>query len=101
MRVMGKSRLIRLANGQSADACGASWAFLAELVEARWRSPQEATSAYPYAVIEAHRLTVPLDARHCVIVAINYELGLALIEYAGLCAECTNKLPPVGRRVHA
>jgi hypothetical protein len=57
-------------------------------------------SAYPAAEVEAHRLIIPLGARHCIVVAINYELGLALIEYAGVRMERTKMLPAT-RRVQA
>ena len=99
VHVVGKSRAIRLANAGSADVCGAARALLAELVEAQWRSPQEAVSAYPCAEVKGHRLFIPLDSRHCVIVAVNYALGLALIEHAGLCIERTSSLSPVGSKV--
>ena len=91
MRIAGTSRLIRAAMGCSAETCGAYRAFHAELIAASWQSPQDALSAYPNAELEAHRLVVPLDERHCVVVAINYQLEIALIEHAGLRSDRTRK----------
>jgi hypothetical protein len=93
MRVMGKSKLSWLANGGAADVSGPSRAFLAELAEARWRSVREAKFAYPAAEIEAHRLIIPFGAGYCIVLAINYELGLALIEYAGVRMERSKMFP--------
>jgi hypothetical protein len=97
--VIGKSRVIRLANGGATNLCGAARAFLAELVEAQWHSPQEAASAYPAAEVEGHRIVIPLDSRHCVVVVVSHTLEVALIEYAGLRKERMNDLSAIGRKV--
>jgi hypothetical protein len=98
MRIAGKSRLIRAADGVSIETCGAYRAFHAELETARWRSLREVLSAYPDAEREADRLVVPIDGQHCVVVAINYQSGIALIEYAGVRAGRTGKSPTVLRK---
>ncbi len=97
MKVTGRPKLIRLAQGAAADLCAAVRAFHAELEEARWHSHRDPLSVYPRAHVEAHRLVVPLDERHCVVVGINYESGIALIEYAGANADRRRKSPNFGR----
>jgi hypothetical protein len=96
MKVTGRSKLIRLTEGAAGGLRAASRAFYAELENARWRSHNDALSAYPGAAIEAHRLIIHLDGQHC-IVAINYESGLALIEYAGSVLDRSRISPTLGR----
>jgi hypothetical protein len=84
MRVAGRIRLIRLSRGALGDLAAGLRALLAELEEAQWKSEEEALKAYPGAEVDAHRLVIPVDERHCAVVALNYQLEIALIEYAGL-----------------
>ncbi|MGY3532240.1 hypothetical protein ACVISU_005008 [Bradyrhizobium sp. USDA 4452] len=84
MLVSGRIRLIRLLRGALGDLAADLRAFLAELEDAQWSSEKAALKAYPLAEVDAHRLTIPLDEQHCVVVALNYQSGIALIEFAGL-----------------
>ncbi|MGZ6185855.1 MAG: hypothetical protein ACXWNN_08175 [Candidatus Binataceae bacterium] len=83
MRIAGKSKLIRASSECNDETAGAYRAFHAELEAAAWRSPKDVLAAYPNAKLETQSLVVPLDGQHCVVVAINYETGIALIDYAG------------------
>jgi hypothetical protein len=84
MRVAGRIMLIRLSRGALGDLAAGLRALLAELEEAQWKSEEEALEAYPSAEVDAHRLVISLDERHCAVVALNYQSEIALIEYAGL-----------------
>jgi mRNA-degrading endonuclease HigB of HigAB toxin-antitoxin module len=97
MKVTGRSKLIRLTEGAEGGLRAASRAFYAELENARWRSHSDALSAYPGAVIETHRLIIHLGGQHCVVAAINYESGIALIEYAGSVLDRSRNSPTLGR----
>jgi hypothetical protein len=87
MRVSGRIRLIRLLRGALGDLAADLRAFLAELEDVEWTSEKAALRAYPHAEVDAHRLIIPFDEQHCVVVAVNYQSGIALIEFAGLKAE--------------
>jgi hypothetical protein len=87
MLVSGRIRLIRLLRGALGDLAADLRAFLAELEDAQWSSEKAALMAYPHAEVDAHRLTISLDEQHCVVIALNYQSGLALIEFAGLKAD--------------
>jgi hypothetical protein len=84
MRVSGRIRLIRLLRGALGDLAADLRAFLAELEECEWTSQDAILKAYPHAEVYAHKLIISFDDQHCVVVAINYESGIALIEFAGL-----------------
>jgi hypothetical protein len=81
MRLMGKSKLSRLARIPSLRGPIAS--FWHELEEYSWQTARDAARSYPAAKLDGHRLTVELDGEHCAVVALNFELGIALIEFAG------------------
>lgn len=91
MRIAGSLRLIRPAEDCSRELRGAFLALHAELVVASWHSPEDVLATYPHAEQEAHRLVVSIHGTHCAIIAINYELGIALIEHAGLRLVRTRK----------
>lgn len=91
MLVSGRIRLIRLLRGALGDLAADLRAFLAELETAEWTSEKAALKAYPRAEVDAHRLTIPFDEQHCVVVAVNYQSGIALIEFAGLKADRLRK----------
>jgi hypothetical protein len=84
MRVAGKARLIRLLRGALGDLAGDLRAFLTELEESQWESAQEVLQVYPEAEVAEQRFVVSFDGQNCVVVALNYQSGIALIEYAGL-----------------
>lgn len=90
MRLIGRPDLMRLARGSNPLLRDAVLALAAELEAASWRTPEEARVAFPSAVVDGGGLTIDLDGRHCVVVAISYEKGVALVESAG---------PGAGRRV--
>ncbi|RXG87363.1 hypothetical protein EAS62_36090 [Bradyrhizobium zhanjiangense] len=98
MRIAGKSRLIRASVGCSAETDCAYRAFHAELEAASWRSPEDVAVAYPNATFEAHRLVVPIDDQHCVVIAVHYEAEIALIEYAGVRSGRRGKPSTIARR---
>jgi mRNA-degrading endonuclease HigB of HigAB toxin-antitoxin module len=83
MRIAGKSTLIRASSECNDETAGAYRAFLAELEAAAWRSPKDVLAAYPNAELETQSLVVSLDGQHCVVVALSYATGIALIQYAG------------------
>lgn len=83
MRIAGKSRLIRASSECCDETAGAYRAFHAELGAAAWQSLKDVLAAYPNAKLETQRLVISLDGQHCVVVAINFEAGIALIDYAG------------------
>jgi len=79
---MGKSRLSDLARIPSVRAAAASlWH---ELEEYSWPNVRDAAKSYPAAKLNGNRLTIDIGDRYCVVVAINFALGIALIEFAGL-----------------
>jgi len=83
MRLIGISKLSELAQKATGDLRGAILALHAELVAAEWSSAADATAAFPAAKCERKRLVIALDHRHCVVVAISYEAGIAVVEFAG------------------
>ena len=81
MKLMGKSKLSRLARNPSARAAVTSlWH---ELEEYSWRTTHDAVSAYPAAKLDGHRLIIDLGDEHCAVVGINFKLEFALVEFAG------------------
>ena len=83
MRLIGKSALFTLAQSVTAVLRDDVRALAAELEAAEWLSASEAAGAFPRARFSDHRLIIDLDQRHCAVVAIQYELGIALVEFAG------------------
>ncbi len=83
MRLIGVPTLFALVQRGDPLLRGAVLALHAELVAARWRCIEDAQAAYPNAKYEAHRLVVSLDDLHCAVLAINYEMGIAVFEFAG------------------
>jgi hypothetical protein len=83
MRLIGRPDLLKLARGGDGPLRDAAFALAAELQSASWRTPAEACAAYPRARLDGHRLAIDLGDRHCAVIAINYEKGVALIEFAG------------------
>ncbi len=83
MRLMGTSRLLEFTerNGDAVQA--AVRALHAELKALEWTSKQDVLASYPSAATVGNRIKVKLDEQHCVVVAINYALGIALVEFAG------------------
>ncbi len=98
MRVSGRTRLIRLFRGALGDLAADLRSFLAELEDGKWTSEAEVLTSYPHADIDAHRLIIPFDEQHCVVVAINYQSGIVLIEFAGLRSEKSCNPQPRGAR---
>jgi hypothetical protein len=83
MRIVGKSELHALARTKERDLRDAVLAFSAELEAANWCAIEDARLAFPQARFAEHRLTIDLDERHCVMVALNIEVGIAAVEFAG------------------
>src|SRR4051812_2769239 len=82
MKLIGVTRLYALAC-RAASLCGAARALHAELAAARWAKEADAAAAYPGATLNAGRLVIGLDDTHCAVVAVNYSLGVIVIEFAG------------------
>jgi len=99
MRLIGKSALFTLAQSAAAALRDDVRALAAELEAAEWLSAAEAAGAFPRARLSDHRLIIDLDDRHCAVVAIQYELGIALVEFAGSTVEWNgSKRASKGRR---
>ena len=82
MKLIGLTRLHALAC-QAERFCGAARALHSELAAARWMKEADAAAAFPNAALEAGRLVIDLDDTHCAVVAVNYKMGIIVIEYAG------------------
>ena len=98
MRLIGISRLSTFMQGAGACLKGAISALCAELVAAKWDSFDRALAAFPKAERRRHRLVVDLDDRHCVMVGINIEAGIAIVEFAGPRTKLTTAGEGKGRR---
>jgi hypothetical protein len=85
MRLMGKSKLSELARNPSLR--GAVACLWQELEEYSWRDAREAARDYPAARLDGHRMTIDIVDGYCAIVAINFALGIALVEFAGRKAD--------------
>ena len=90
MHLIGISKLSALAQNATGDLRGAVLALHAELVAAEWSSAADATAAFPAAKCERRRLVITLDHRYCVVVAVSYETGIAVVEFAGRRMDRTN-----------
>ena len=87
MKLIGLTRLHALAC--RADWLrGAVWALHAELAAARWGNEADAAAAFPNATLDAGKLIIDLDDTNCAVVAVNYGLGIIVIEFAGGRVEC-------------
>lgn len=62
-------------------------ALAAELEAATWKTSEEVRKAFPKSDVTGNRLLVDLDGHHCAAVAFSYGKGVALIEFAGPCAD--------------
>ena len=91
MRVIGKSELHGLARTKDRDLREAALAFAAELEAASWRAGDHVLAAYPRGQLTGNCLIVNLDERHCVMVALNFVMGIAVVEYAGLSTSAKRK----------
>lgn len=87
MRLIGRPELIKLARAAGGRPGDAVRALAAELEAASWRSFDDVRKAFPLSHFSDDRLTIDLDGDHCTVVAINYEKGVALVEFAGSGAE--------------
>lgn len=91
MRLIGKSELHALARTEDIDLRAAVLALCAELEAARWRAFSDVEKAYPFANSANPRVTIDLDERHCAVVTFNFEVGIALVEFAGSAASLKRK----------
>lgn len=87
MRLIGRSNLLALAQGACPELQGTVLALDAELLAAEWFSVVEAKAAFPMAKHVGNRIIIALDYWHCTVVAINYERGIAVIEFVGQIAD--------------
>lgn len=91
MRVIGKSELHALARTNDRDLRDAVFALGAELDAANWRAIDDVRAAFPRARFAERRLTIDLNKRYCVMVALNLEVGVAFVEFAGLSSSAKRK----------
>jgi len=91
MRLIGKSELFTLAQSAATDLRDAVLSLAAELEAAAWCSSTDAQAAFPRASFAGHRLIIALDGQHCAVVAIKYELGIALVEFVGPAVKWSSK----------
>ena len=96
MKLIGITRLHALAC-RNAPLCEAARALHAELAAARWGEEAAVIAAYPNATLNAGRLVIGLDDTHCVVVAVNYKLGIIVIEFAGGRVDMPADRPNKGR----
>lgn len=94
MRLIGKSELFMLAQSATVDLRDAVLSLAAELEAAVWRSLSEAKAAFPRARFAGGRLIIDFDDRHCAVVAIQYELGIAFVEFVGPTVDWSGKQRP-------
>jgi hypothetical protein len=97
MKLIGVTRLHALAC-RAAPLRGAARALHAELAAARWGEEADARAAYPDATLDAGRLVIGLDSTGCAVVAVNYKLGIIVIEFAGDRVDMPAGRPNKGRR---
>ena len=96
---MGAPALIAAAAGASPAARGACAAFWAELEAADWSCRDDVVACFPRASWRQDKLIVALDERVSIVVAFNYRLGIALIEFAGTRDARSATAPSRPRRV--
>jgi hypothetical protein len=99
MKLMGKPKLFAAAHGPSVSSRGACAALCAELEAADWTSGAAVAADYPNADWDGEKLIVRLDDQLSAIVAFNYIMGIALIEFAGRRVDRTD--PPTRRRTRS
>lgn len=83
MRLIGKSELYALAETKDRELVQAVRALGAELEAADWHSLDNVLTAFPRAQLCEHRVTIDLDELNCAVIALNFEVGIALVEFAG------------------
>lgn len=96
---MGAPVLIDAATGASPAVRGACAALWAELEAADWDCREDVAECFPGAPWEKGKLIVALDERVSIVVAFNYRLGIALIEFAGTRDARSATAPSRPRRV--
>jgi len=99
MKLMGVPVLIDAAAGASPAVRGACAALWAELDAADWGCCDDVAECFPGAIWEEGKLIVALDERVSIVVAFNYRLGIALIEFAGIRDARSAAAPSQPRRV--
>lgn len=83
MRLIGRPQLAPLGDEAGADLRDGVRALAAEIGAAEWKSSKDLELSFPNARIEKHRVFVDLDEHHCAVIIVNYERGVAMVEYAG------------------
>jgi len=92
MRLMGIGKLHALATSANGAVASAATSLGAELVTFEWNCADEAAADYPNARFAGHLIEIGLPEDNCAVVAVNYRAGVALIEFAGSCADRGNPL---------
>lgn len=86
MRLTGRPELLKLARMAGGRVGDGVRALAAELEAAAWSNNADVRNAFPSSDLSGRRLTVSFDGDHCAVIAISYEKGVALVEYAGSSA---------------
>jgi len=88
MRVVGRDRLhAAMEAGAVPEVLARAW--LAEALDARWAGPKDILARYEGSeFLDAETISVALDATgHCVVLFIEFRLGLIVIQFAGKIRE--------------
>jgi hypothetical protein len=83
MKLMGMSKLAKLARNARQALDGAIPALIAELEAGAWRSTEEMAAFFPAAVVDGMKVRIRLDAGYRVDLLADCEAQMVLIEYAG------------------
>lgn len=83
MRLMGIGKLHALATSKKGAVARAAAALRAELAAFEWNGPDQAAADYPNARVDGHRIEIRLPDENCAVLAVNFNAGVAMIEFAG------------------
>ena len=95
---MGVSRLRRFAAQGAEETKGAVSALLAELQANCWESQDDFMEHFPMAEVYECTAVIPIGQEHCIELKIRYDIGMVLIEFAGVTAD-RHRLRKKGRKV--
>ena len=82
MRLMGRSKLVKLARSGTNGISGAVAALCAELENACWASSASVAEAYPRATIDGEHIRIPVGDDHYVDLIARYDEEMVLVVFA-------------------
>jgi len=91
MRLMGRSKLAKLAQSEAEGMSSAAAALCAELEEACWNSPASIARAYPRATVNGQSVRIPIGAIHCVDLLVQYEMEMVVVVFADVTAKAPGR----------